>query len=160
MEIQEKIELKPTHTIWDIMDEDGYFLKPLDKDNGILMEVSDDGEDGTYPRPSDYVRCVNSLDKEGTSYWLNRTAGKKNKLDFKFCGINIIRGNKWDDEAILEFPESIPYCFGMIGSEPVIRKVKKLEGTFEHEYYWRKNGRQNKVANGFEIWFNINKIIE
>jgi hypothetical protein len=35
-----------------------------------------------------------------------------------------------------------------------------MTGEFTHDWFWRNNGRQDKVANGFEIWFNIKECLE
>lgn len=156
--------MKTTHTIWEILDE-GVTLEPLTcrqsyiKD-GILFEISEDDEDGTYPRVSDYVRFANSLDREGTSYFLNRLTRKKKKLEIDFCGVKITRGSDWDTEATLEFKEPIEVVMGHVGETPTVVKVKKIKGEFTHDWFFRKSGRQDKIANGFEIWFEIKKYLE
>jgi hypothetical protein len=156
--------MKTTHSIWNIID-DGEILEPAKGTmgsckNGILFEISSDDEDGTYPRVSDYVRFANKLDEEGASYFINRCTRKKNKKVVDFMGIKIIRNNDWDDRAILEFKEPIKVVMGKIGEEKVIREVKKIRGEFNHDWFWMKNGRQDKIANGFEIWFNIEEYLE
>jgi len=157
--------MKTTHTIWNIID-DGEILEPVkgssctNVKNGILFEISSDDEDGTYPRVSDYVRFVNSLDEQGTSYFINRCTRKKNKKAVDFMGIKIIRESDYQDEAILEFPEPVEVVLGKVGEELVTRKVRKMSGNFTHDYFWTKRGRQDKIANGFEIWFNIKEYLE
>ena len=124
------------------------------------MEVSEDNEDGTYPRVSDYIRFVNSLERDGTSYFLNSLTRKRNKLNIDCFGVNIRRTMDYKTEAIITFPEPIDVVFGYIGEEAIIKQVSEIKGEFVHDWFWRKNGRQNKVANGFEIWFSITKYIK
>ena len=156
--------METTHTIWAILDE-GIALEPVTINHshikdGILFEISEDREDGTYPRVSDYTRFANSLDREGTSYFLNRLTRKKNKLKVDFCGVEIQRKSEWDTSAILEFKEPIEVVMGYVGETPTVVKVKKIQGSFTHDWFWKKNGRQDKIANGFEIWFEIEKYLE
>ena len=70
-----------------------------------------------------------------------------------------IREKDWDDRAILEFEKPIQVAMGKIGDELVIREVKRIRGEFNHDYFWVNNGRQDKMANGFEIWFNIHEYL-
>ena len=128
--------------------------------NAILFEVSDDNEDGTYPRACDYMRVVNKLESDGPASWINRLSRKKNKLKIEFGGVTIIRDKCWQDEAVLEFKEPVKVVFGWVGEEPIIKEVKKIKGEFTHDWFWTKGGRQDKVANGFEIYFNIHKYLE
>jgi len=48
--------------------------------------------------------------------------------------------------------------FGYVGERAVIEKVKKIEGEFTHDWFFKKSGRQDKIANGFEIWFEVQNI--
>jgi hypothetical protein len=154
--------METTHRIWEILDE-GVTFKPVDLkssfiNNAMLFEISEDTDDGTFPRVSDYTRFANSLDNDGTSYFLNRLSRKKNKLELDFCGVKITRENQWDTKAILEFKEPIEMVFGYVGERAVIEKVKKIEGEFTHDWFFKKSGRQDKIANGFEIWFEVQNI--
>jgi hypothetical protein len=83
--------MKTTHTIWEILDEkvalEPFTCRQTHIKDGILFETSEDTEDGTYPRVCDYMRFANSLDREGTSYFLNRLTRKKNKLQERATGI-------------------------------------------------------------------------
>ncbi len=155
--------MKTSHSLWHIID-DGEVLEPA-KDScssiakGILFEISQDTDDGTYPRVSDYVRFVNKLDVDGASYFINRCTRKKNKKVVDFMGVKIIREHDWETEAILEFEKPIQVMMGKIGDEPIIREVKKIRGEFNHDYFFTRGGRQDKLANGFEIWFNIQEYL-
>jgi hypothetical protein len=156
--------METTHTIWAVLDE-GIALKPVTLkhsfiQNGILIEISEDTEDGTYPRVSDYKRFANSLEDQGTSYFINRLTRKRNKLKVDFCGVTITRKAEYETKAILEFKNPIEVVMGYVGDKPIIEKVKKIEGEFTHDWFWRKNGRQEDIANGFEIWFDIEKYLE
>ena len=155
--------MQTTHTIWEILDE-GVAFKPVTISqsfikNAMLFEISDDNEDGTYPRVCDYTRFANSLDNEGTSYFLNRLTRKKNKLELDFWGVKITRKSQWDTKAILEFKEPIEVVMGYVGEIPTVVKVKKMEGEFTHDWFFKKSGRQDKIANGFEIWFEVEKYL-
>ena len=152
--------MKTSHAVWNVL-EDGELLEPISPKNSshiknaILFEVSDDNEDGTYPRVSDYVRLVNKIENEGTSVWVNRLTRKKNKKSIGFMGCNITRTSDYEDSAVIEFNEPIKVVFGYIGDSPIIKEIKKIRGEFTHDWFWTRNGRQDKVANGFEIYFNI-----
>lgn len=149
--------MKTVHSIWNLLDGDGALkgVKFGTSDNAMLIEISQDTDDGTYPRVSDYMRDINSLEREGASHWINRLTRKKNKLEIDFCGVKIIRENKWTEEAILEFKEPVEVVLGYLDETPFVIDVKKIKGEFDHDYFWTRSGRQDKVANGYEIWFKI-----
>jgi hypothetical protein len=155
--------MQTTHSIWEILDE-GVAFEPITISqsfikNAMLFEISEDTDDGTFPRVSDYTRYANSLDNDGTSYYLNRLTRKKNKLELDFCGVKITRKSQWDTKAILEFKDPIEVVMGHVGEKPIIEKVKRMEGEFTHDWFFKKNGRQDKIANGFEIWFEVEKYL-
>ena len=134
-----------THRIWEILDE-GVTFEPVDLKssfikNAMLFEISEDTDDGTFPRVSDYTRFANSLDSDGTSYFINRLTRKKNKLELDFCGVKITRGSQWDCKAILEFPEPIEVIIGHVGEKAIIEKVKRIQGEFTHDWFFKKSGR-------------------
>ena len=154
--------MKTAHTIWGILDGDGP-LKGVRfgrSDNAIQFEVSQDTDDGTYPRLCDYMRDINALERDGASHFLNRLTRKKDKTQLDFEGVKIIRDSKWDSEATLEFKEPIEVVIGQIGEMLIVEKVKRIKGEFDHDYFWTRNGRQDKVANGYEIWFMIEEYLE
>jgi hypothetical protein len=157
-------KLETSHTLWSVIDDEA-ILEPYSGrysshiKNAILFEISEDDEDGTYPRVCDYIRLTNAIESEGTSAYLNRCA-KRKKLSFEFMGVTITRTAEYEDNAVIEFKTPIDVVFGRVGEEPIIRKVKKMTGEFTHDWFWRNNGRQDKVANGFEIWFNIKECLE
>jgi hypothetical protein len=155
--------METTHRIWEILDEgvtfEGADLRHSFIKNAMLFDISEDTDDGTFPRVSDYTRFANSLDGDGTSYFLNRLSRKKNKLELDFCGVKITRGSQWDCKAILEFPEPIDVIMGYVGEKAIVEKVKRIEGEFTHDWFFKKSGRQDKIANGFEIWFEVEKYL-
>lgn len=153
--------METTHTIWGVFDKEGPFkgIKMDFGNNCMLFEVSQDTDDGTYPTVASYTRDANGLDEEGASHFINRLTRKKNKLEIEYDGVKIIRDSKWDNQAILEFKEPIEVVIGQIGDKPIIEKVTKIGGEFVHDWFWSKNGRQDKIANGYEIWFVIGKYI-
>ena len=156
--------METTHSIWNIIDDEEVLLPykgdGMNTKNCILFEISSDDEDGTYPRVSDYVRYANSLEKDGVSYFLNRLSRKKDKKIVEIEGIKIIRESNYGSKAIIEFPKPIQVIMGYVGKKPIIENVKRIQGEFTYDWFWSKNGRQNKIANGFEIWLNIQKYLE
>lgn len=152
-----------THTIWGILDGDGP-LKGIrfgESDNAINFEVSQDTDDGTYPRLCDYMRDINALENEGASHFLNRLTRKKNKLKIAYEGVTIIRDSKWSTDAVLEFKEPIDVVVGKVGARLITEKVQRIRGEFDHDYFWTPlRGRQDKVANGYEIWFKIKEYLD
>jgi hypothetical protein len=153
--------METAHSIWGVLDGDGP-LKGIKMDFGnncMLFEVSQDTDDGTYPTVASYTRDANGLDNEGASHFLNRLTRKKNKLEIEYDGVKIIRDSKWDNHAILEFKEPIDVVIGQVGDKPIIEKVTKIGGEFTHDWFWSKHGRQDKIANGYEIWFVIGNYI-
>ena len=150
--------METAHSIWGVLDGDGP-LKGIKMDFGnncMLFEVSQDTDDGTYPTVASYTRDANGLDSKGASHWINRLTRKKDKLEVDYDGVKITRDSEWDNYAILEFKEPVDVVIGQIGDQQIIKKVKKIGGEFKHDWFWNKNGRQSKVANGYEIWFVIN----
>ena len=156
-----------THTIWGI--EDGEILEPkelklrTDINKGILFESSEDSDDGTYPLIMHYVSLVNKIDKDNSSVWLNKIANSlstKNRLDIDYGVCRIVRKTTYDTKAILIFKEPIDVLITKIGEKNIIEKVSEIQGEFTHDYFWTRNGRQSKIANGFEIWFNIKKFLK
>lgn len=146
--------------LFEIIEEDAFF-KPLKNVNGIAgqfleMEMSSDDEDGTYPLVMHYVTLVNKMDKEGTSAFLNYF-GRKDKLNIEWSGCKIVRKSKWDSEATVIFDKPITMVFGQVGEELITKEVRQIEGEFTHEWFWMKKGRQDKVANGFYIYFDCQK---
>ena len=154
--------METTHSIWGILDGNGPLkgVKFGTSNNAIQIEVSQDTDDGTYPTVASYTRDANALDDEGASHFLNRLTRKKNKLEIEYDGVKIIRDSKWDNQAILEFKEPIEVVIGQVGDKPIIEKVKKIKGEFDHDWFWTRNGRQDKIANGYEIWFKIESYLE
>ena len=150
--------MNTTHSIWSLIDGDGP-LKGIKMDFGnncMLVEVSQDTDDGTYPTVASYTRDANALDREGASHWINRLTRKKDKTQIEFYdGVKIIRENKWSHEAVLEFKEPVEVVLGYLDETPFVIDVKKIKGEFIHDWFWTRNGRQDRIANGYEIWFKI-----
>jgi hypothetical protein len=150
--------MKTTHSIWSLLDGDGP-LKGIKMDFGnncMLFEISQDTDDGTYPTVASYTRDANALDEEGASHWINRLTRKKDKTQIEFYdGVKIIRENKWSHDAVLEFKEPVEVVLGYLDETPIVIDVKKIKGEFTHDWFWTRNGRQDRIANGYEIWFKI-----
>lgn len=128
--------------------------------NAILVDMNGDTDDGTFPRLSDWTRAVNQIEDSGISAWINRWTNKRLKLEIDMGEYKIIRKAKDDTDAILEFKEPITVKLGKIGDKLQTAQVKRMSGEFFHDYYFTKNGRQDKIANGFEVWFSIQEYLE
>jgi len=153
--------MKTTHSVWEALD--GELLKgikALGRENSVLIDVSCDTDDGTYPTVKSYRREVLGMDDEGTSYWINRLTRKKDKTRIELSEYSILREKSWEEEAVLEFKEPVNVLLAEIGEEQIIRKIKKVKGRFDHDYFWTKGGRQSELANGFEVWFSIEEYLE
>lgn len=141
--------MKTSHSIWEI--EEGAAICALDR--GILFEISEDTDDGWYPTVASWVKAVTRLDENGADSWINSLTRKKNKGKIDYCGVTIVRSAEWCTAAIIEFNEPVTVVMGKVGDTLVTAQVSRIQGEFEHDFYFRRKGRQNKVANGFEIWF-------
>jgi hypothetical protein len=157
--------METTYKIWDILDE-GTPLLPITLqnsshiNNAIIFDVHQDTDDGSFPRVSDWTRFVNKIENDGVYRFLNGLTRKKNKLSIRYDQCTIIRDKDWDDSAVIEFDTPIQVVFGHIGDEPIIKEVKKIKGEFTHDWFWTSRGAQDKVANGVEIYFNIQEYLE
>ena len=157
--------METTHRIWDILDE-GTLLLPITLkysnhiQDAILIDISQDSDDGIFPRVSDWTRFANKIDNDGIYRFLNGLTRKKNKLKIRYDRCTIIRDRDWEDEAVIEFDTPVKVVFGHVGDEPIIKEVKKIKGEFTHDWFWTKCGRQDKIANGIEVYFNIHEYLE
>jgi len=157
--------METTHCIWVSLDE-GTPLLPITLHhsshitNSIIFDVHQDTDDGSFPRVSDWTRFVNKIENDGVYRFLNGLTRKKNKLKIRYDQCTIIRDKDWDDSAVIEFDAPIKVVFGHVGDEQIIKEVKKIKGEFTHDWFWTSRGKQDKVANGVEIYFNIRKYLE
>ena len=124
-------------------------------DNAVLVDINQDTDDGTFPTVASYTRAVNQIEDNGISAWINRWTRKKSKLEIDLGDYKIIREDAADTEAVIEFKEPIEVWHTQVGETQVTSKVKKIKGEFFHDYFWTRAGRQDKIANGFEVWFSI-----
>jgi hypothetical protein len=128
--------------------------------NVVLVDINQDTDDGTFPTVASYTRAVNQIEDHGISAWINRMTRKKSKLEIDLGDFTIIREDTADTEAVIEFKEPIEVWHAKVGETQVTSKVKKIKGEFFHDYFWTKAGRQDKIANGFEVWFSIGEYLE
>jgi hypothetical protein len=148
--------------LWNAI-KDGEILSSINTsmyDHAILVDVNEDVDDGTFPTLASYTRTVNQIEDNGISAWINRWTRKRSKLEIDMGEYLIIRKAKDDTDAILEFKEPIQVKLGKIGDKLHTAPVKRMKGEFFHDYFFTKGGRQNKIANGFEIWFSIQEYME
>jgi len=153
-----------SHVVWNIV-EDKEVFEPIKSVNGVtgtymLMEMIEDSHDGTFPRVSDYTRLANRIDKEGISEYLTWISTKKSKKLVSNTGYcTIERTSKFSNEAVIKFETPIKMCFGVVNGEQIIQEIDQIKGEFDHEWFWMKNGRQDKIANGFEVYFNCKNFV-
>lgn len=155
--------MKTTHSIWNLLDGSGPLspIKTSFAQKCMLIEISQDSDDGCYPRVCDWTRHANRLDVDGASYWVNRQTRNKSKLKIPFYdGVTILRDSPFSTDAVLEFSEPVEVVLGTIGDRMIVEKVKKIRGQFYHDWFWTRNGRQEKIANGYEIWFEIEEYLD
>lgn len=154
--------METTHSIWEVTDMELPFkgIKFMESQNAMLFDIHEDTDDGTYEKVADWKRMVKKLDSEGTSFFLNQLArGKRKKTLIEAYDVTIFRKNDWDTDAIIEFKEPIIVHIGKVGDTDITAAVKRVRGEFDHDYFFKKNGRQQEFANGFEIWFKVNEYL-
>jgi hypothetical protein len=140
--------------------EDGEYFEPETTVNGIKgmylsFEQFSDTDDGTFPRVSDYVRLINRMEHEGTGAFLTWIGKSKLKFDSGYC--KVIRESKYGSEATLLFDKPITVVAAYVNDTPVTFQANKITGEFTHEWYWNKNGRQDKYCNSVEVYFDCKK---
>jgi hypothetical protein len=153
--------MKKTVNLWGAID--GEVLCGRDMDgfsNAVQVDINQDTDDGTFPTLASYTRAVNQIEDNGISAWINRMTRKKSKLEIDLGEFKIIREDAADTGAVIEFKEPIEVWHAKVGETQVTSKVKKIKGEFFHDYFWTRAGRQDKIANGFEVWFSIEEYLE
>ena len=154
--------METTHSIWEVTDMQMPFKGIMfgESQNAMLFDIHEDTDDGTYEKVADWKRIVKKLDSDGTSFFINRLAsGKRKKTLIEAYDVTIFRKNDWDTDAIIEFKEPIIVHIGKVGDTDITAAVKRIRGEFDHDYFFKKNGRQHDFANGFEIWFKVNEYL-
>jgi hypothetical protein len=158
----ETTNISKSSTIWEI--NDGEAFDPIKSihngaTTGMLMlwDVHEDSDDGTFPRVSDWTRLCNRISNSGVSEYLTWISNKKGNLVAKTYYGTIERTAKYSNEAVITLSKPIQVIFGEVNGEPIIKEVDKIHGEFHCDWYWRQNGRQDKYANGLEIFFNCKK---
>ena len=154
--------METTHSIWEVTDMELPFkgIKFMESQNAMLFDIHEDTDDGTYEKVADWKRMVKKLDSDGTSFFLNQLArGKRKKTLIEAYDVTIFRKNDCDTDAIIEFKEPIIVHIGKVGDTDITAAVKRVRGEFDHDYFFKKNGRQQEFANGFEIWFKVNEYL-
>lgn len=152
-------KIETTYQLFKVIDEQEV-LKPLSKVNGekgkfIQFENYDEGYDGIFPRISDWTRFANRIDEVGVSAYLTWAGNSKLKFDSGYC--TVVRNSSYCSEATLIFKNPIQVVLDYLNDQPIIIDVNRITGEFTYEWYWLKQGRQEKIANGIEIYFNCRK---
>ena len=155
--------METAHSIWEVTDMELPFkgVKFMESQNAMLFDIHEDTDDGTYEKVADWKRFVNKLDNEGTAFFINKLAGKgkRKKTMIEAYDVTIFRKSEWDTDATIEFKEPITVVIGKVGDVEITAEVKRIRGEFDHDYFFKKNGRQQELANGFEIWFKVNEYL-
>jgi hypothetical protein len=141
--------------------EDGEVFKPLKSVNQIpgkflSFEYFQDTDDGTFLRVSDYTRLVNRMENYGTAEYLTWAGSRKLQFDTGYC--QVIRESKYSTKATLLFPRPIQMILDYVNDQPILTEVDRIEGEFTHEWGWLKKGRQDKLANAVEIYFDCQQL--
>jgi len=123
----------------------------------IIFDWIEDSFDGIFPRVSDYKRLANRMDNYGVAEFLTWISlrNKKTIASTGYCTIE--RESKWDSKATITFTEPITVKFAQINEEQITGKVNRITGEFSLDWFWMKNGRQNEIANAFEIYFKCDQ---
>ena len=154
--------METAHSIWEVTDMNLPFkgVKFNESQNAMLFDIHEDTDDGTYERVADWKRFVTKLDQEGTAFFINKLAGKsRKKTMIEAYDVTIFRKHDWDTEATIEFKEPVTVVMGKVGDVEITAQVKKIRGEFDHDYFFKRSGRQQELANGFEIWFKVNEYL-
>jgi len=150
-------EQKTSHQLWEVV-EYNHIFEPVKSVNNfehgkwMLFESFQDDEDGTFPRVSDYMRIVNAMEREGATAFLRWIGRSKMKFNNGYCKVE--REGKFSNEATIKFENPIAVSFGELDGEHITKEVTEIKGEFSFEWLWMKNGRQDKVANRVEVFFN------
>ena len=153
--------MERTNNLWTAVEEKGILVtRPVNGyDNAVLVDQHEDVDDGTFPRVADWTRTVNQIEDSGIQAWINRWTRKRSKLEIDLGEFKIIRESADSAEATLHFKEPITVWLAKIGETNITSPVTKIKGEFFHDYYFIKGGRQDKIANGFEVWFSIKEYL-
>ena len=122
----------------------------------LFIDTTEDSDDGTWLRVSDYKRFCNKVDDGDTKAIQNfLIGGKRKKCDYG----EFILEKKNDDEIIVNFKSPVKALFGYVGEEPIVKEVTKLEGKIHWDFFFRRNGRQSDIANGIEFYLEEVKFV-
>jgi hypothetical protein len=151
--------MQTTNSIWAALDDN----LPLElfsingEANSITIDMSEDTDDGIYPTAASWKRVLTGMDKEGTSYWVNRLTRKKDKCRINLEDYTITRDQPWHESAVIEFARPIQVVLNRIGDKTYTAPVKKIRGRFNHEYWFSRN---SEMATRFDIYFVVEQYME
>lgn len=112
----------------------------------VFFEELSDDMNGAFPRVNEWTRFANKIEKDGINWWFERNAKY-------FNGIKKVEKIWYGDKYKITFVNPLPIIFGMVGTEQVIKNANGLNVTVSYDWYWNKNWRQDKIANGIQIHF-------
>ena len=132
-------------------------LKNNSYNKGLLyLDTTEDSDDGTWLRVSDYKRFCNKVNDGDTEAIQNfLIGGKRKKCDYG----EFVMEKKGYDEIIVTFKSPIKALFGYVGEEQIVKDVTKLEGRIHWDFFFRRNGRQEEIANGIEFYLEDAKFL-
>lgn len=139
-------QIKTSTSIFAIAEDEAAI--PFEKGLKLFIDQTEDTDDGTWTRVSDYTRFCNRVDSGDTKAIQNFLIGNRRKsLDY---GAFFLTKDS-DDGFIVTFISPVKVLFGEISGEPVVKTIKELKGKISWDFFFKRNGRQDKIANGIEF---------
>lgn len=148
-------EMKTTSSLFNIEDED-IILKPITGYskiyNRIYINFTEDLEDGTWLRVSDYIRFYNKVKDFNYKSIQNFLIGKRKSYDYG----DFVLSKEGSEKLKITFKEPKEIIITEIikngNHVPIFEKVKSIVGLICWEFYYIDKGRQDKVPNGIELF--------
>jgi len=155
--------MEKASAIWEIVEEGKVFdpRKSIHQGsttgNIMFFDQHEDGDDGTFPRVSDWTSLANKVEKNGVSSYLTWIGASKMKFNAGYC--TVIKEDNYSGNATLKFDKPITVVVGEVNGDPITTEVNEIEGEFNYDLTFRINGRQDKIANMIEVYFVCNKYL-
>ncbi len=113
--------------------------------NRINFEVLDDTMDGCFARVCDWTRFANRINNNWIDEWF-----KKNWKYYEW----ITKVEQINNSTRFKiYTKNVKWFFATIGDKQLIESINGFTADINFEWYWTKNGRQNKIANWIDIYF-------
>lgn len=159
------IKQKTTINLNDI--EDNLLFK-LTKDNKLFLDFYDEGDDGIFETPKDWIDLMVKLDDDVNSGLIEFYFGDQNERKNTVCNFDGFQLHLVDEkekspnfEALkLIFDKPQKFVFGEIGfgdnKEFVTKEISELYCNFDIETYWKANNAklQTEFCNIIEVYLS------